>query len=243
MRAILMAAALLGEAPDAKEDLLAAIKKLAEASGYAWTSTPKNNAPDAGGGQGGRRRTGAGPGEGKTEKDGAAWVSMKVGEASVEALVKGDKVAVKSGAEWKAAPELQGGGQQGRPDPAAMIARGLRGFKTPAATAEGLVAQAREIKAEAEGLYTAELTEEGAKELLAGGLGRPGGQGPAVADAKGAAKFWVKDGVLVKVEQTVSGKMTFGQREVPVDRTTTVDIKDVGSTKVEIPEEAKAKLQ
>ena len=245
MHLILSAAALLAGVADAKEDLLAAIKKLAEAPGYAWTTTPKSNAPE-GGGQG-RRRTGLGAGEGRIEKEGAAWVSMKMGETAVEALLKGDKVAVKSGAEWKAAADLQGGGgapAQGRPDPAMMLARGLRGFKAPAATAESLASKAKEIKAEADGLYTAELTEEGAKELLAGGgAARPGGRGPQAADAKGAVKFWVKDGVLTKYEHAVSGKMTFGEREVPIDRTTTVEIKDVGSAKVEVPEEAKAKLQ
>ncbi len=245
MHLILSAAALLAGVADAKEDLLAAIKKLAEAPGYAWTTTPKSNAPE-GGGQG-RRRMGLGAGEGRIEKEGAAWVSMKMGESAVEALLKGDKVAVKSGAEWKAASDLQGEGgaaaPQRPPDPAAMLARGLKSFKAPAATAESLASKAKEIKAEADGLYTAELTEEGAKELLAGGAARPGGRGPQVADAKGSVKFWVKDGVLTKYEHAVSGKMTFGEREVPIDRTTTVEIKDVGSAKVEIPEEAKAKLQ
>jgi hypothetical protein len=243
MRAVLMAAALLAEAPDAKDDLLAAVKKLSEAAGYAWTATPKSNAPE-GGGQGGRRM-GLGTGEGKTEKEGLTWLSMKMGETQLEAVIKGDKTAVKSGAEWKSASELQGGqGGQGRPDPATIMARVLKSWKTPAASAENLASKSKEIKAEADGLYTAELTEEGAKELLTGGMGgRPGGQGPQIADAKGSAKFWVKDGVLSKFEHTVSGKLKLGEREIGVDRTTTVEIKDVGSAKVEAPEEAKAKLQ
>jgi hypothetical protein len=248
MSMLLLAAALLAEAPDAKEDLLAAIKKLSDAPSYAWTSTPKNNAPDAGGGQGGRR---AGPsaGEGKTEKDGFTWLSSKMGETTLEAVAKGDKGAVKTADGWKAASEFQAQGRpaQGqRPDPASLMARALRNWKSPAATAESLAGKAKEVKAEADGLYTAELTEEGAKEQLTGGGGRPGGgqnRGPEISDAKGSVKFWVKDGVLVKYEHTVSGKMKFGEREAGIDRTTTVEIKDVGTAKVEVPDDAKAKLQ
>jgi hypothetical protein len=36
--------------------------------------------------------------------------------------------------------------------------------------------------------------------------------------------------------------MTFNGNDVEIDRTTTTEIKDVGSTKVEIPDEAKKKL-
>lgn len=245
MSTILLAAALLAEAPDAKEDLLAAIKKLSEAPSYGWTSTPKNNAPAPEGGQGGRRM-GPSAGEGKTEKDGYTWLSSKMGETALEAVMKGDKGAVKTADGWKASSEFQNTQrQQGqRPDPAAFMARAIRTWKSPATTAESLAGKAKEIKAEADGLYTAELTEEGAKELMSGG-GRPGGQGrgPEIAEAKGAVKFWVKDGVLAKFEQTVSGKMKFGERDIAVDRTTTVEIKDLGTAKVEVPEEAKAKLQ
>lgn len=247
MSMMLLAAALLAEAPDAKEDLLASIKKLSEASSYGWTSTPKNNAPAPEGGQGGRRM-GPSAGEGKTEKDGYTWLSSKMGETSLDAVVKGDKGAVKTADGWKAASEFpagQGGGQGQRPDPAAFMARAIRSWKSPAATAESLAGKTKELKAEADGLYTAELTEEGAKELLSGGGARPGGQGraPEMSDVKGTVKFWVKDGVLSKFEHSVAAKMKFGEREIAVDRTTTIEIKDVGTAKVEVPEEAKAKLQ
>jgi hypothetical protein len=77
-----------------------------------------------------------------------------------------------------------------------------------------------------------------------GGRGGGGGQNaPTVADPKGSLKVWLKDGLPTKYEVTVSGKMTFGQREIAINRTTTTEIKDVGTTKVEVAEEAKAKLQ
>ena len=62
--------------------------------------------------------------------------------------------------------------------------------------------------------------------------------------AKGSAKFWVKDGVLSKYQYNVQGKLTVGEdkREVEINRTTIVEIKDVGNTTVKLPEEAKKKL-
>jgi hypothetical protein len=36
--------------------------------------------------------------------------------------------------------------------------------------------------------------------------------------------------------------MEFNNNEVKINRTTTVEIKDVGTTKVQVPEEAKKKL-
>jgi hypothetical protein len=228
--------------PDAKADVIAAAKKLAEAASYGWTTTAKSEG--GGGGGGGQNRFQPGPTEGKTEKDGFTSLSMSFGETKTEAILKGDKLAIKGAEGWKAGSELggQGGGQQGRRDPSAMVARGLRTFKTPAAQLESLAEKTRELKSEEGGLYSSELTEEGAKELLAAG-GRGGNNPPQVAEPKGSLKVWVKDGVVSKYEVAVSGKVTFGQREIAINRTTTTEIKDVGAAKVEVPEEAKAKLQ
>ncbi len=219
---------------DAKADLKAACQKLG-GTGYAWVSTPKSD--PAAGGQGARFQ--AGPTEGKTEKDGFTWISTKVGENTIEAAMKGAKAAVKTADGWKGTGDFGQGGQR---DPAAFFARGLASFKAPAAAAEALADKLREVKDEGEGVFSGELTEEGVKEQLFRG-GRPGGQAPSIAEPKGSAKFWVKDGQLVKYEFTVSGKVTFGDQERAINRTTTVEIKDVGTVKVELPEEAKAKLQ
>jgi hypothetical protein len=76
-------------------------------------------------------------------------------------------------------------------------------------------------------------------------MGRPGGGGgnaPEPKDPKGSVKIWLKDGVLAKYEYKVQATMSFQGNDMDIDRTTTVEIKDVGSAKVEVPEEAKKKL-
>lgn len=226
---------------DAKADVKAAAKKLQDAAGYSWVSTPKSE--NAGGGQGGNRVQ-AGPTEGKLEKGGFVWIKTTQGENSTEAVLKGGKVAVKTADGWKAGSEFQGnqGGQGGRRDPAAGLARRLANFKEPAVDAEAMVDKVGDLKDEGEGVFSGPLSEEGVKALLSFG-GRGGNNAPQVTDPKGTAKFWLKDGALVKYEYVTQGKMTFGQREININRTTTVEFKDVGSTKVEVPDDAKKKLE
>jgi phosphate-selective porin len=52
----------------------------------------------------------------------------------------------------------------------------------------------------------------------------------------------VKDGALAKYEFKLKGKIKFGDNEFPNDRTTTVEIKDLNNTKVEVPEAVRKKL-
>ena len=116
----------------------------------------------------------------------------------------------------------------------------MRNIKTPAVQAADLAAAAKDLKKEGDA-YSGDLTEEGAKTLLTF-RPRGGGDGPTVSNAKGSVKFWLKDGELSKYEFKVTGKVSFNGNDRDVDRATTVEIKDVGTTKVNVPEEAKKKL-
>ena len=104
-----------------------------------------------------------------------------------------------------------------------------------------MVADGKDLKKDGDA-YSSELTEEGAKALLTFRPRGGGGEGPTASEAKGSIKFWLKEGVLSKYEFKVTGKVNFNGNDRDVDRTTTVEIKDVGTTKVEVPEEAKKKL-
>ncbi len=94
-------------------------------------------------------------------------------------------------------------------------------------------------------VFVAALTEEAAKEMVSfrgRGRGRGGddaSERPEPSDVKATAKFWVKDGMLAKYETKTSGSISFNGSERDLGRTTTVEIKDVGSTKIDVPEEAK----
>ena len=89
----------------------------------------------------------------------------------------------------------------------------------------------------ADGGFSGELKTETVAARLNPFGGRRGGAGgeapPPPADAKGTAKFWIKDGVLSKLEYHVTGVINFNGDDRDVDRTTTIEIKDVGKTKLE----------
>jgi hypothetical protein len=211
-----------------KDDILNAAKKLADQPNYSWKETVEN--------VGGRGF--GGPSEGKAEKGGATWVSRTMRDNTVEFVFQGGKAAVKSDAGWQSQAEATADGDQ--PGPGMFIARMLQNFKAPAAQAQDLADKAKELKKDGEA-YASELTEDGAKALLAFGR-RGGAEAPAVSNAKGSVKFWVKEGVLTKYELKLKGNVSFNGNDREVDRTTTVEIKDVGATKVTVPEEAKKKL-
>lgn len=214
-----------------KDDVKAAAKTLADQSSYSWKTTVEN----AGGGGGGRW---GGPTEGQTEKGGFTHLSMVRGDNTLVAIMKGGKGVVKTPDGWQTAEELAN--DQDRQNPARFAARMLTNYKTPAMQAADLTDQVKELKKDGDSL-SGELTEAGAKSLLSLG-GRGGGNGPEISGAKGSAKFWVKDGALAKYQFAVQGTMSFNGNDREINRTTTVDIKDVGTTKIEVPEDAKKKL-
>ncbi|HWX19078.1 MAG TPA: hypothetical protein VN578_04125 [Candidatus Binatia bacterium] len=212
---------------DAKADVTAAAKKLAEKDNYSWHTTvvvPED------------ARFKPGPVEGKTEKDGFTLLSMTNGDNERQAVLKGEKgAATTRDGDWQSLSEMASGEGPGR-----FMAMMLRNFKAPADQAAQLATDAKELKKEGD-LYSSELTEEGAKKQLSF-RPRAGGDAPSVSNAKGSVKFWLKDGALTKYEFNVKGTVSFNGNDFDQDRTTTVVIKDVGNTKVTVPDGAKQKV-
>jgi hypothetical protein len=214
-------------AADSASTVKAAAKKLQAAGGYAWKMTSES--PNA-------QRSRFGPSEGKISKDGTIHLVMPGREgSSMEAVMKGKKGAVKGEEEWQSLSEAAE--SEGR---IRFLAGMLQNFRPPADEALELVDKIKDLKAEGD-TYSGDMTPEGVKALLSRWR-RPGGDAPEVSDPKGSAKFWVKDGALSKFEFNLQGKMNFNGNDVDINRTTTVEIKDVGSTEVKVPEAAAKKM-
>jgi hypothetical protein len=215
----LLTSSVLAADSSAKDDVIAAAKKLAEKANYSWKTTVV--VPES-------AQFKPGPTDGKTEKDGFTYVTMSFGDNVTKAAIKGDKAVVTNqDGDWQLASELEGGEGRGR-----FLGRMMRNFKTPAVQAADLAGVTKELKKESD-VYSGDLTEEGAKAQFRFGN---------ASGAKGSVKFWLKDGMLSKYEFKVTGKVDFNGNEVDVDRTTTTEVKDVGTTKVNVPEAAKKKL-
>ncbi len=207
-----------------KDDVTNAAKALTDKANYSWTTTVV--VPEGGGG------FRPGPTEGKTEKDGATQVSMTFGDNTTQFILQGGKSAVHTeDGGWQAPSELDDQG------PGRFLGAMVKNFKAPGAQVSDVVAAVKELKKDGD-VYSGDFTDDGAKQML---QFRRGGNAQ-VSDAKGSAKFWIKDGVLSKYEVKVQGKVSFNGNDRDVDRTSTTEIKNVGTTKVEVPDEAKKKL-
>jgi hypothetical protein len=204
-----------------------AIQKLGEQDNYSWTSERKGGSGDTG------------SVKGRIRKDGLTHAMLNMAGRSVEGVLKGRKGAIKTNEGWMSTEDFSGdGGSPGR-NPMTFLARHLSTFaKPPVVQASGLLKQTKDLKSEGEGVHSGELTEEGVKQNLPQ-------FGVEVSDPEGSVKFWVKDGMLAKYTYTVRGNVTFlqQQRQVDYDRTTTVEIRDAGATKLEVPEEALKKIE
>ena len=99
------------------------------------------------------------------------------------------------------------------------------------------------------GAISGDLTDGGATDQLRfGPKPRPGPDGklppgpPPPKNAKADVKFILKDGALVRYVVHAKGVITFGGNENEFERIATIELKDVGTTKLEVPEAAKKKL-
>jgi hypothetical protein len=217
----------------AQDDIQAALQKLADSPNYSWKTTV------AGG-------FGAGDTTGKTQKDGLTTLSMTRQATTYEAVIQGEKAAVKTADGWKSAADLApaaGGG--GAPNADRFLGMMVRNFKTPVDLALPTIPTLQNVQKTADA-YTADLTEDAAKQLLfrprranAGGNAPPA---PEISNAKGTVKVWIADGAVTKIENHVTGTVSINGNDRDIDRTTTTEFSDVGSTTITVPDEAKAIL-
>ncbi len=202
-----------------------ALAKLKSATNFSWTTVTKiPNLPFE-----------AGPVQGRAQKGGYAMVTQQFNDNTLEAVFKGDKAAVKSEGEWQNIDDAEG--------MAAMMGGWLTASGTAADEAGRLLKNVPALKAGDNGELDGDFTPEGATELMT--YHPRGGEPTHPKDAKGSVKFWLKDGALTKFESHLKGRVAFSpdQDEQDFEITRTIEIKDVGTTKIEVPEAALKKLE
>jgi hypothetical protein len=104
-----------------------------------------------------------------------------------------------------------------------------------------IVAGAGDLKAEGD-IVSGTLSETAAKLLLV----HPGQKEITPLTGSGTFRLWIRDGVLTRYEVKLEGMLAVqgnGERhEVAVHQTALTEIRQVGTTKVAVPDEAKKKL-
>jgi len=218
----------IGCSADALQKVTEAAKQVGSKPNYSWATMTRE-----GDGSPGK----LGPIQGKAEKDGVTFLEFVVGGVPVEVCMKDKKGAAKALEGWQTFDEIAR-----TSGTAAAVVRFLRIYKAPVAESTDLASNTKGLKEE-EGVFSGELKEEVVKELLLFGVRRrEGEEPPKTSDAKGDIKFWIKEGALTKYEIKVQGKVAIGDRENEINRTTTVQIKDAGTTKIDVPPEALEKM-
>ncbi len=242
-----------------KEDILAAVQKLGSADNYSWDTTIEGG---FGGGQSGKTQKDGLTNLSLEMRDNSVEVFMKGKKVAIKMDDQWQTLeeAIQSGAD-------NGGGF----NPTTMIGRMISRFRVPTNQAAGFLDQLTNYKP-ADGGFTADFTPDAAKAQVrppmgrrgqggpgggpggpGGGPGGPGGGPPGggqggppaaeVKDAAATAQFWIdKDGYLTKVQIHVTGTVTVNDEDRDIDRTTTIEIKDIGTTKIDVPKEAADKL-
>lgn len=228
--AIFAAGSLFAADSTPKDDVTAAAKALGDQPNYSWRTTI-----DAGA----NARFRPGPTEGKTEKDGYTTLSMTFNDNTTEAVMQGTKAAIKApDSDWQSATEMIAANDRG-----SFMARMIQNYRTPATEAADLAGKTAGLTDGTNGI-SGDLTEDAAKGLLTFRRGgNNGGAGPTVTNPKGSVTFWVTDGKLVKYQTHVTGTVSFNGNDRDVDRTSTTEIKDIGSTKIDVSDDAKKKLE
>jgi len=229
----LLAGSLLAADSSPKDDVKKAAAALGSQTNYTWQATVEVPADSP---------FKPGPTDGKTEKGGYTTLSFSFGDNSTEAVTRGTNGAVKTDDGWKTLAEALKDNGDGGFNPTMFIARMVQNYRVPAVEAASLADDAKELKQDTNSI-SGDLTEAGAKELLSFRRRGNGGDGPTVTNAKGSVKFWLSNGKLAKYQFHLQGAVSFNGNDRDVDRTTTVEIKDVNSTKIEVPDEVKKKLQ
>ena len=220
--AVLSTVAACGQ--DLKPAVTAAVAKVGDAGSYSWKRVTDDTA--AGGGTFVET--------GKTDASGYAVLELNSGDLFVRVVLRGGNGVIDAGEGWKSMDDLAGQRRAAR-----AMARVVRGFRSPLLVARELLSRVKTVGRDADAAAV-ELDGKDATDVLGPVFGLPGG---AMTDAKVTAKFWERNGVLTRYELQAEGTMSRGGTDTDVRRTIGVDFSDVGSTKLEVPDEAKKKLE
>ncbi len=221
------------------DQAIVATMKIVEAKNYTWTAS----VPSAGRALIVR--------EGKSEKNGFTLVTFiepqspmlrqiaRLNDGTVNAVFRGsDEFVFQTSDGWKTGPELP---------PLGPRRRGTSGgsdywisLQAPGEELEIIVGSYTELHEVKGGGVAGTLSEDGARQLL-GSV-----KAPAVT-AAGSFVFAISDGALTGYVLELTGTLMIGPRgeekESPPQRHVIItEFKDVGRTKVEVPDEARQRL-
>jgi hypothetical protein len=106
-----------------------------------------------------------------------------------------------------------------------------------------IIGSSTDLRVDDGGIVSGRLSDTAARLLLL----PPGQENVAPQQAAGSFKFWISGGMLTRYEVQINGIVSVeiggSRRLVKTSQTVTTEIKEVGTTKLTVPPEIKAKLE
>jgi len=176
---------------------------------------------------------------GKSGTNGFALLEIRREKVSYLVFKLGNQGMVKTASGWKAEAELAG--LSGTALNTALI---LLKSESPTEEFSHLLKEVSGLKSEPDGSYSGQLPVGTVLRLFNSVPPPAGGSAkmPEVRNPNGTLRIWLQNGFLHKYVLELNGNISLSFFSHEVQRVSTVEIKDVGTTQFEIPSEAKAKL-
>lgn len=219
---------------DAKDDLDRAIQKLADSQNFSWVAITIEESTA-------KRPEEAETFEGKWARSGWRMVSKPDSKAFEDAWMKDDRIAFFTPEGWKAI-DLDAVEPGKKPDKSVRLAREFNQVKDPLVQARVLAGRGQSLVRHENGLISGQVPAMDAALVLEHAL-TTGTRVPEGASFR--VNFRIRDGFLSSFELVVTYRSFRGKDRVEVENTLAmaVDISDVGTTSIEVPEEARKALQ
>jgi len=222
---------------DAREDVQRALEKLEASGNFSWVSTTSEETD-------GDLPQFSAEMQGRSVKGGWSQISKSSSKKGSEAFLKDDRIAVMTADGWKVVDAKVEPPAGGKLDKAVKQAQQFVLSRAPVTEAKGLLNRLEDMKSHGGGTYSGRVAALDVPIYLerakAAGKGAPSMEEPRIR-----VNFRVRDGVLAAYELVVTGrhvKKKSGQAQEIVF-SAAVDILDVGTTTLEIPEEARKVLE
>jgi hypothetical protein len=172
--------------------------------------------------------------DGQTQEDGSTLIRLNSGGSSVQIALKGSTSVLNAGGGWMTSDEATDQRQ---------AVRFMSTVTSPALVASRIASRLDNLRADG-GEFVAQISGGEVNNVISPlySLDALRIRGVNESGAKATVKFWITEGRLTKYQVHATGTMSRGGTATPVDLTVTVDFRDIGKTKVSLPDQAKKKL-
>lgn len=224
-------------APDERGEIEQALLKLAAAENFSWVAMTIEEAD-------GKDPKLADTVEGKSVKGGWCRLSRPKTKTTTHAFLRGDRLALLTPQGWKTVDVKEIAPGAAKPGKELRPAQDLLHAKAPLAEAKFLLGRLHELERRENGLHSGRLAPLNVPIILERAASE-GHKIPAFEDPQVRVNFRITEGMLASYELVVSGRNAKPKKGQGAGSliSMAVDFTDVGTTTLEVPDEARKLLE